>query len=213
VGELVGVGEERDVGGPLPDQQGVLELLNVAQEVRLGHLDNEASQQLIQEPLRGQVYFEPDAIAALMRVTDQHPYYLHILGANLVSMLNKERRRMVFADDIETLVSRHQLMNGSEFMHLWERDEMDQRMALAALCAMPPASAAMPITPEMVQRRLREAGVSLPFERVARALDCLTRMETLSRTVQPDGTAQYYIRVELFRHWFGANHPLHRATG
>ncbi|HEX8682661.1 MAG TPA: HD domain-containing protein [Ardenticatenaceae bacterium] len=194
------------------EQQGVLELLNVAQEVRLGHLDNEASQQLIQEPLRGQVYFEPDAIAALLRVTDQHPYYLHILGANLVSMLNKERRRMVFADDIDTLVSRHQLMNGSEFMHLWERDEMDQRMALAALCTMPPASAAMPITPEMVQRRLREAGVSLPFERVAHALDCLTRMETLSRAVQPDGTAQYYIRVELFRHWFGANHPLHRGV-
>jgi hypothetical protein len=197
----------------LLDQQGVLDLLNVTQEVRLTHLDSEAAQQLIQEPLRGQVYFEPDAIAALLRVTDHHPYYLHILGANLVSMLNKERRRVVFGDDIDQLISRHKGMNGSEFMHLWERERVDQRMVLAALCALPPASATMPVTPEIAQRRLREAGVNLPFERVARALDCLTRMETLARSVQPDGTVLYYIRVELFRHWFAANHPLHRAVG
>ncbi|MBA3530621.1 MAG: HD domain-containing protein [Ardenticatenales bacterium] len=193
-------------------EDGVLDLLNVTQGVRLSHLDPDAAQQLIQEPLRGEVYFEPDAIAALLRVTECHPYYLHILGTNLISQLNKERRRVVYESDIDALVSRHTTyLNGSEFLHLWEREDEAQREVLRALCAWPHASALTPFSVESVRQRLQAAGVDLPFERVATSLDRLTRLETLAQ-VQSEGTMRYYPRVELFRQWFAVNSPLHQRV-
>ena len=77
----------------LLEAEGVLELFSVTQKVRLHHLDDDAAQRLIQERYVGRLLFEPEAVTALLRVTNCHPYYLQILGANLISQLNRERRR------------------------------------------------------------------------------------------------------------------------
>lgn len=187
---------------------GVLELLNVTPGVRLRHLDAEASQQLIQEPLRGQVYFEPEAVSALLRVTDHHPYYLQILGANLITRLNNEQRRNVYESDILDLARRHMELNGSEFMHLWERTNGAHQALLQALCVPPCASSLSPFGAEAIQRRLRAAGLDLRPEQIREELDRLAQMDTLARVLQADGSARYHVRVELFRDWFAARYPL-----
>ncbi|MDQ4078278.1 MAG: HD domain-containing protein [Chloroflexota bacterium] len=189
-------------------EDGVLELLNVTQKVRLHHLDVESAQRLIQEPLRGQVYFEPDAISALLRVTDCHPYYLQILGSNLISQLNQDQRRNVYESDIEAVVKRHSHLNGSEFLHLWERESVVQHQVLQALCRAPAASAIAPIAPESVRRTLDDAGIEMSFEEITSTLERLARLETVRRVERPDGSICYHVRIELFRRWFALHYPL-----
>lgn len=189
-------------------QEGVLELLNVTTTVRLSHLSDQAAQQLMQDPLRGQVYFEPDAIESLLRVTDKHPYYLQIMGSNLITQLNYDQRRQVYQSDIQHLI-RHQInLNGSEFMHLWQAAEPLQQSVLQALCAPPAASMISPFGAQLIQHRLQQANRPFTLESITHTLEQLTYMDTLTRVPEPDGSNRYYVRVELFRDWFAAHHPL-----
>lgn len=196
----------------LMEEEGVFELLNVTQDVRLGHLEEEAARRLIQNPLRGEVNFEAPAIARLIDVTDRHPFYLQILGANLITQLNADGRRVVYERDITQLVNRHtSYLNGSEFKHLWQDSEGERRV-LRALCAWPPADARSPFRAAYVCQRLDQAGIAMDGDRVGRILERLARRQTLI-PVSHEGTVQYHVRVELFQRWFATNYPLHRAGG
>lgn len=195
--------------------EGVTELLNVTQEARLSHLDAESARHLIQDPLRGQVYFDPGAVDELLRTTDGHPYYLQILGAALVSHLNGKRRRQVLGTDIETVVRRQALSNGSEFVHLWQRDDPVERLILAAL-AGEGARRSSPVTSGRrdagltaaeINQRLNSYGRALPPALLLETLNRLYRAETLERASY-DGQLCYRYRVSLFRRWFAEHYPL-----
>ncbi|HBY94803.1 MAG TPA: hypothetical protein DEP84_12735, partial [Chloroflexi bacterium] len=195
--------------------EGVTDLLNVTQEARLGHLDPESARHLVQDPLRGQVYFNPGAVEELLHATGGHPYYLQILGAALISHLNGERRRQVLASDIETIVRRQAQSNGSEFAHLWQRGDPAERLVLAALAAedachpAPPFSGrrASGLTAAEINRRLNSYGRALPPALLLETLNRLYRAETLERAAC-DAQLCYRYRVSLFRHWFAEHHPL-----
>ncbi len=189
-------------------EEGVLELLNVTNTVRLSYLSNQAAQQLIQEPLRGQVYFEPKAIETLLHVTGKHPYYLQIIGSNLITRLNYDERRQVYESDIQRLARHQTNLNGSEFMHLWQTEDVLQHHVLQALCMPPATSAVSPFGAELLQHRLQQANRPFTLESIAQTLEQLTYMDTLTRVPGSDGANRYYVRVELFRDWFAAHHPL-----
>lgn len=195
--------------------EGVTELLNVTQEVRLGHLDAESARHLVQDPLRGQVYFDPGAVDELLSVTGRHPYFLQILAAALVSHLNGERRRQVLDSDIATVVQRHAQSNGSEFAHLWQRDDPVERLVLATLAAGAehPTGAARSrrsaegLTAAEINRRLDGYGRALPSAQLLETLNRLHRAETLGRTAR-EGELRYDYQVPLFRNWFAEHYPL-----
>lgn len=189
--------------------EGIAELLNVTQDVPLDHLDRESAFHLIQDPLRGQVYFDPEALNELLRVTDHHPYYLHILGAALVSHLNGERRRQVLAGDIAAIVRRQAQSNGSEFAHLWRRSDPVEQLILAALATPPLSRRAGGLSLDEIDRRLRNHGHLLDPTTLSSTLNRLYRTGTLVR-VASEGVPLYRYRVALFRHWFAEHYPLAR---
>lgn len=163
----------------------------------LGPLDAEA---LITQPLAGQVIYEGDAIAELMRITHGHPLYLQELCDHLISAMNRRKTTNVvkFADIAGAMTALfYKQANYCETAldDLSEAVQVDSLSVLARriLCSMTDrAGACQPMTVSAAA-----AACSADAADIARALDRLQER----RLVEPagaDGSFAFKPTMPLF---------------
>jgi class 3 adenylate cyclase len=88
------------------DEREELQLLKLMKPITLYHLQEAAAKELITEPLKGQVTYDPRAVDYLYRLTVGHPYLLQFMLKLVIDKINRERRSQVRREDIKSVEER-----------------------------------------------------------------------------------------------------------
>ena len=109
-------------------------VFSFAQPMEMAFLDSESAQRLLSDPLRDQhIAIHPNTMARAVMLTGGNPYYLHLIGQQLVFHLNRDTQKQVIGDNelnliIEKIITerisqnfdflRSELIYGREFLLL-----------------------------------------------------------------------------------------------
>jgi GTP pyrophosphokinase len=74
-------------------------VFSFAQPLALSYLDVESAKHLLADPLRDlQVAIHPNTVALAVSLTGGSPYYMTLLGREIISLLNKDTRKQLVSD-------------------------------------------------------------------------------------------------------------------
>jgi len=80
-------------------------VFSFAQPMEMTFLDSESAQRLLSDPLRDQhIAIHPNTMARAVMLTGGNPYYLHLIGQQLVFHLNRDTQKQVIGDNELNLV-------------------------------------------------------------------------------------------------------------
>src|SRR6266571_5657690 len=74
-------------------------LFSFAQHLPISFLDTESAKQLLVDPLRDQsIEIHPNTVALALKLTGGNPYYVTLIGQQLIHYLNREIHQQLIAD-------------------------------------------------------------------------------------------------------------------
>lgn len=151
-------------------------LINV-QTLHLSFLSREEARELIEHPTpEFALGYEPGVVDRMLDLTHSQPYLVQALGSELVSLINKDKRKQATMADLDTATERVLAMADAYFENNWRDCNEREQSLLSSLAS-------------------QQADDLTPAER-QNALLGLSRKELIE---QPDG--QWQFTIELFSQW------------
>jgi hypothetical protein len=159
-------------------------------------LDEEAGRRLVEEPLRGVVFWDELAVDRLLRLTAGHPYFLQAFCWMLVDHCRAEERTFVGPQDVEASIFEVWALTESHLQELWRECTALEQLLLATLVRGSTEGSPVGVA-ELVTHLAGSHGLSLQRGRVLVALEALTERQVLRRV----GEDRYSVLVPLFARW------------
>ncbi len=156
----------------------------------VGFLEREAARELIVEPVRGVVEYEPQAVERILKLTSGQPYYTQLLCHELFNYVSAGGRRKVGVADVEAVLPRVVEVATAQLHYLWDRTPPTAREVLFVLA-------------EAVQRGVMVSTRS-HLERLLAGhdpSDVQDALDNLSKRYIITGRPPFSFRVDLFRRW------------
>ena len=166
----------------------------------LACLAGDQTEELLVGLARYQLGFDYDALQRIYVLTGGHPHLVHLFGAELYRRLAPFGQVTIHAvnDAASTIVGQAEGLLSRE----WEGLSREAQIVLAALGSQQGYRGS--VTPWDIVVLLRRAGV----ERSAQAVEQALRELCSRRVMRWYGGSTYALRVELWRQWLLAAHPL-----
>ena len=184
-------------------------VFSFAQQLPISFLDNNSAQQLLVDPLREQsIEIHASTLALVLKLTGGNPYYMTLIGQQLIHYLNREIHQQQVTDaDLRLVVDQlievgssqnfdfleKELQNLEEFRMLEEIVEQTSRTKQSK-----------------VQLKRIADGLNLPIPSVRRHLDRLRIGLILDENGSPSNP-YYSFKIDLVRRWLTRNRWLFAA--
>lgn len=184
-------------------------VFSFAQQLPISFLDNDSAQQLLVDPLREQsIEIHASTLALALKLTGGNPYYMTLIGQQLIHYLNREIHQQQVADaDLRVVVDQlievgssqnfdfleKELQNAEEFRILEEIVDLTDHTKQAK-----------------VQLKRIAEGLNLPFYSVKRHLDRL-RIGLILDENGVSANPYYSFKIDLVRRWLTRNRWLFAA--
>jgi len=185
-------------------------LFNISLYRHIGFLSREEAVRLIQEPVAEYGMGCDDlALEKIWRVTAGHPYFLQLIGHNLVNRHNRERRSYVTVNDVNASVEEILTAGEAHFIYLWMESTRVQKLALFAMSRLGGTGF---LTPDQAADQLGEMGISVEADALDRAFRDLAGRDIFAaqqRSDSPFGKA-YTWKLGLLGMWVEKSRPLDR---
>jgi hypothetical protein len=177
--------------------------------------DQQDLREIIEEPVRGFVEFDPEATGLVAHLSGGNPYYVNLICSRLLHLMVTNRRTYIDAVDVRrTANALAEEPSPIHWSHLWEEGdaeeepERERRRSDAALVLSA-------FSEGPVERGVRLADVASFLARECEgglpvALNCETTLETLvgRRVLGADGVGgdrRYNMTFNIFRLWVSKN--------
>ncbi len=176
---------------------------NFAYPLRVSFLDIESAKHLLADPLNEQhIAIHPNTIALAVTLTGGNPYYLSLIGKELINQLNRDTRMQVVSDTILNLVIDQFLESGAVQNFEFLRSELQHESEFVILETMVEYirrsnQAEMQLTKIASQAQLH---VSV----ARRHLDRLRAGLILDESGPPSNPF-YSFKIDLVRRWLNRN--------
>jgi (p)ppGpp synthase/HD superfamily hydrolase len=174
-----------------------------AQPMEMTFLDSESARRLLSDPLQDQhIAIHPNTMARAVTLTGGNPYYLTLIGLQLISHLNRDVQRQVVGDNdlnhvIEKIIADRTSQN---FDYL--RSELIFKEELLLLEKMIDLLADSAIKEAQLKKIASGASMSASIAR--RYLDRLCMGLILNQS-GPSSNPLYSFKIELVRRWLTHN--------
>ncbi|MCB2261560.1 MAG: ATP-binding protein [Candidatus Thiosymbion ectosymbiont of Robbea hypermnestra] len=188
-------------------------LFNTAQFRTLSYLTPEESAQVLRQPARNILEYDPAVLADAYRLTRGQPLLLQMLGAALINRFGEQVRRGEtrsdyvdtndFAAAIEGVV---QAETNAAFENHWDDSDAATHRVLSALAWATDETDRPQLAIAGLESAMAETRLSLPRERTFQILERLADDEILER----DGPT-YRFWVPLYRRWIAWRWPPERV--
>jgi GTP pyrophosphokinase len=174
-----------------------------ATSVPVQFLDTESAEQLLAEPLKEQsIAIQPNTMAKAVTLTAGNPYYVTLLGKQIIDQLNVETKKTIVTDEdlnyaVEQLVADTANQNFS--FHNRELQNIEELRVLQAMIEMMERSNQV-----KVQRKKIVSWLELPESVTRQHLDRLRNgliLQEHGSTANP----YYSFKIELVRLWLKNN--------
>lgn len=178
-------------------------VFSFAQPLALSFLDVESAKHLLADPLRDlRIAIHPNTIALAVSLTGGSPYYMTLLGRELLSLLNKDTRKQLVSDkDLYTAVD--QFIRSDPFQNFdYLKDEMQHEDELTLLEKMIECMGQSGQNDVQLKKLAFEA--RLPVSNARRHLDRL-RAGLILEEEGPPNNPFYSFKIDLVRQWLNRN--------
>ncbi len=176
-------------------------VFSFAQNVKVRYLDEIGAQQLLIDPLREQhIEVHPTTVALARRLTGGSPYYMTMLGQQLIELLNRDVYCQLITDD-ELLAIVEQIIqentgNNFDFLKLELQNEQERRI-LEAIVELTWQIKQSKVQCKVIADRLKR---SMPIYETRQHLDRL-RDGLILDEIGPRSNPYYSFKIELVRRW------------
>jgi len=175
-----------------------------AELLQVMFLDTKSAEQLLIDPLRDQnIEVYPNTVALAVKLTGGNPYFMTLIGQQLIHHLNEETDKQLITDEDLRLVVDHMIEAdfSPNFLYLKKEFQEDEEIR---------------ILESMVELTMRSDQSKIQLKKIAAHLNLpnsLTRqhLERLRNglILQENGSASnpyYSFTIELVRRWLAHNH-------
>src|SRR5579871_4795045 len=179
-------------------------VFSFAQPLALSFLDIESAKHLLSDPLRDlRIAIHPNTVALAVSLTGGSPYYMTLLGRELLSLLNKDARKQLVSDkDLYAAVD--QFIKSDPFQNFdylkAEIQHADEFLLLEKMIECMSQSGQ-----NDVQLKKLAFETRMPVSNVRRHLDRL-RAGLILEEEGPPNNPFYSFKIDLVRQWLNRNH-------
>ncbi len=183
----------------LLSSQGFSNVFSFTQSLKVRYLDEIGAQQLLVDPLREQhIEVHPTTVALARRLTGGSPYYMAMLGQQLVELLNRDTHLQVITDH-ELLAIVEQIIqensgNNFDFLKLELQNEGEHHVLKAIV------ELTRRIKELKVQARAIADRLNMPLYETRQHLDRL-RDGLILDEIGPKSNPYYSFKIDLVRRW------------
>jgi len=173
----------------------------------ISHLTTNDTRRLIQEPVRGKVFYLGTATRSIMRLTAGQPFYTQLICRNIVEMLNEQKRNYFYEEDI-SLVVREIIDNPPpQMIYFWAGLEPGEKAALSAIAEIsknPNQNAGL----DDLADALKNFPIPLSMDELKKVGEKMLNREILEQ----DTDESFRFRMDLFRIWIREEHNLYKVS-
>jgi len=167
-------------------------------------LDTKSAEQLLIDPLRDQnVEIYPNTVALAVKLTGGNPYFMTLIGQQLIHHLNQETGKQLITDEDLRLVVEHLIEAGfnQNFVYLIRELQNNQELRiLEAIVELTTRSNQAKVQLKKIASRL-----NIPIPAARRHLERLRNGLILEEN-GPASNPYYSFTIELVRRWLEHNH-------
>ncbi len=178
-------------------------VFSFAQPMEMTFLDSESAQRLLSDPLRDQhIAIHPNTMARAVMLTGGNPYYLHLIGQQLVFHLNRDTQKQVIGDNELNLIVEKVLTERISQNFDFLRSELLNEKEFVLLEKMIDLLEESDLKEAQLKKIAYRAG--MPVSEARRHLDRLDMGLILNRSGPPSNPL-YAFKIELVRRWLTYN--------
>lgn len=182
-----------------------LSISDTSQPVEIGFHQRSEIYEMVQKPYEGILHYLPDTLERLFMLTNGHAYYVSILCKKVISILNKEKRYVVYPTDIEIAAKVALEVNQyGNYENMWESlSDVTEKIVLAAI-----AEELDYYNDYITMKKLYEKAEDIETRyglngllyktRVSSAVNNMLRINILAENPVSGG---FRVSVELWRRW------------
>ena len=167
-------------------------------------LDTKSAEHLLMDPLRDQnIEVYPTTVALAVKLTGGNPYFMTLIGQQLIDQLNQESDKQLVTDDDLRIVVDHLIEAGSNQNFVYLRRELqndDELRILEGLVQLTTRS-----NQSKIQLKKIAAHLNLPIVLTRQHLERL-RNGLILQENGPISNPFYSFTIELMRLWLARNH-------
>ena len=162
--------------------------------IKIGFLEPDEARALIQEPAKGLVHYDPEAIETILDLTAGQPYYTQLICHELFDHAQNTRQPAITAADVEAIRPGVVEMATAQLHYVWDETPSLGQQVLLALAEIE-GQGKHAATPGQIGRLLLHHGIMAHNAEIDRELKALYKRNILH------GLRQYNFSIDLFRHW------------
>jgi hypothetical protein len=178
-------------------------LFNIAAYEKISIIDEADARELIVNPLKGQVKYEPYVVDKIISLTNSHPYFIQMICFDLVNYLEKVHSRIANVKHLNVVVNEILNKGSTHFDHYWSYLSKDEQLFISLLAEnMMDYETMIPIDRVMV---FSKAGFK-PGINIYQLISGLKEKElVIEKTIV--GKSHIGFFMDIFRRWILLNQP------
>jgi AAA+ ATPase superfamily predicted ATPase len=173
----------------------------------ISYLTPNDTRRLIQEPVRGKVFFIGTTVRDIMRLTAGQPFYTQLVCRNMVELLNDERRNFFYEADISDVVREIIDNPPPQLIYFWAGMDTLEKLVLSTVAEAARHTTSFPNLAEM-RHALKKYTVELTEDDLKKMCERMTSREILERGPRES----YRFRMDLYRLWIREEHHLYSVA-
>jgi hypothetical protein len=185
------------------------EFFNIAQIQRIGYLSREATEALIQDPVRPYgVVYDPLAVEEIIGLTACHPFFTQMLCYILIERCIETERNYVSVQDVRSS-EQELLQKGSPHLEfIWKVANATARLFIAALAEL--QNKLERVTANDILEYVGHYVVHPTHDEVSAAVRNLVAEGIVEET--PGYLDSYHLTTQLYARWLQLYHPLEKTA-
>jgi (p)ppGpp synthase/HD superfamily hydrolase len=179
-------------------------IFSFAEPLPVIFLDTKSAEQLLVDPLHDQnVEIYPNTVALAIKLTGGNPYFMTLIGQQLIHQLNQETDKQLVTDEDLRLVVDHLIEAGFNQNFVYLKRELQDNTELRILEGIVELTTRS--NQSKVQLKKIAAWLNLPISVIRQHLERLRNGLILEEN-GPTSNPYYSFTIELVRHWLTHNH-------
>jgi hypothetical protein len=180
---------------------------NIARHHRLKKLSPDAATQLIEQPVKGYLAYDPFAVRKIRQLTADQPYLIHLACRSLVEHANALQKNYITINDVNTVLDGVIEAGKAHFGWIWEQIALEERLVLSVVSQEGKREGGF-VSLTDIEDTYKHYGLVFNRKKVLQALQNLIDGDVL--VSGPDGT-QFKVLMELTRLWLQKNKSFGRV--
>jgi tetratricopeptide (TPR) repeat protein len=165
------------------------------------------TRRLIQEPVRGKVFYLGSVIRNIMRLTAGQPFYTQLICRNIVEMLNAEKRNYFYEEDISPVVREILDNPPPQMIYFWAGLNSREKVTLSAIAEMS-KNANQYTDLDDLAGVLKKFSILFSMDELKKVAEKMLNREILEQ----DTEESFRFRMDLFRLWIREEHNLYKVS-